>query len=91
MKRSSPMTEKRRISRKAVLERIKRIKEAIEKGTEYLENGKHSDWRRFRPLFNSKMRNGKELPPHRDWVKNFLLPRWKKALCRAEKLLDRLS
>jgi hypothetical protein len=91
MKRSAPRAEKRKDSRKAVVERIKRIEDAIIKGTEYLESGKHSDWKGFRPLFYSKTSDGKELPPHRDWVKNFFLPRMKKALSRSEKLLDKLS
>jgi hypothetical protein len=91
MRRSSPRTEKRKKAKDAVVERIKRIEDAITKGTEYLESGKHADWKGFRPLFYTKIRNGKELPPHRDWVKNFLLPRWEKALIRAEKLLGKLS
>lgn len=32
---------------KAVLDRIKRLEEAITKAQEYLESGKHADWRGF--------------------------------------------
>ncbi len=77
--------------RKAILDRIELLQEAIRKAREYLESGKHADWKRFRPLFDRKVRDGKELPPHKDWVKNVFLPRREKALSRAEKLLERFS
>ena len=77
--------------RKAVLDRIRRLEEAIAKGGEYLESGKHASWWRLQPMFTPKMRDGKRLPPHRDWVKNFFLPRMEKALRRAEKVLERLA
>jgi hypothetical protein len=76
---------------KAILDRIKRIEEAITKGREYLESGAHADWQGFRPLFYPKMRDGKALPPHKDWVQNVFLPRRKKALREAETLLERLT
>lgn len=76
---------------KAVLERVKRIEEAITKGREYLESGTHANWRGFRPLFNAKVRNGKATPPHRDWVKNVFLPRKEKALKYAENVLRTLE
>lgn len=76
---------------KAVIERIKRIEEAITKGREYLESGTHANWRGFRPLFNTKVRNGEAMPPHRDWVKNVFLPRKEKALRYAEKVLRTLE
>ncbi len=44
--------------KKAVLDRIKRLEEAITKGSEYLESGKHAHWNGFRPLFASKRRVG---------------------------------
>jgi hypothetical protein len=75
---------------KAILDRIKTIEEAITKGREYLESGAHADWHGFQPLFVKKMRDGKALPPHRDWVKNVFLPSSEKALKRAEKLLEKL-
>ena len=59
----------------AILERIKAFEEAIIRGREYLESGKHADWSGFRPLFAIKVRSGKPLPPHRDWVKNVFLPK----------------
>jgi hypothetical protein len=77
--------------KKAILDRIKGLEEAIAKGREYLESGAHSDWHGFRPLFDDKMRDGKPLPPHKDWVKNVFLPRHERALGRAERLLERLT
>jgi len=77
--------------KKAVLDRIKRFEEAIAKGQEYLETGKHADWRGFQPLFDARVRNGKRLPPHKDWVKNVFLPRRERALRQAEKALERLE
>ena len=77
--------------RKAVLDRIKRLEEAITKGREYLEYGKHAKWRGFRPLFTAKVRAGKELPPHREWVKNVFLRRRERALKYAKKVLQTLE
>lgn len=77
--------------RKAVVERIESIKQAIARAKEYLESGKHAHWSGFRPLFDSKFRDGKELPPHKDWVKNVFLPREQRALRYAEKVLERLE
>lgn len=76
--------------KKAVLERIKRLEEAIAKGYEYLESGKHADWAKFRPLFAEKVRDGKVLPPHKDWVRNVFLPHQERALRQAERALERL-
>ena len=78
-------------TRKAVLDRIELLEQAIGRAREYLESGKHAHWTGFRPLFVRKLRDGKELPPHKDWVKHVFLPRIEKALSRAEKVLDRLS
>jgi hypothetical protein len=75
---------------KVLLDRIKYLQEAIAKGREYLESGAHADWNGFRPLFERKMRDGKALPPHKDWVKNVFLPRHERALRKAERLLERL-
>jgi hypothetical protein len=77
--------------RKAVLERIEAIKQAIARAREYLESGKHADWSGFRPLFVPKFKDGKDLPPHKDWVKNVFLPREQRALRYAEKVLERLG
>jgi hypothetical protein len=77
------MSEKR----KAVVDRIESLEQAIRKAREYLESGKHADFHEFRPLFDRK----KELPPHKDWVKNVFLPRREKSLARAEKILERLA
>lgn len=77
--------------KKAVLDRIRHLEDAITKGQEYLENGSHADWHGFRPLFDDKVRDGKLLPPHKDWVKNVVLPRRKRALRMAQVALARLS
>ena len=60
---------------KAILERIEHLEDAIAKGREFLESGKHADWHGFRPWFVHKVRDGKVLPPHKDWIKNVFLPR----------------
>lgn len=89
-----PLARNRQVAvaakRKAVLDRIRALEEAIAKASEYLQSGKHEHWPGFRPLFVGKKRDGKELPPHRDWVRNVFLPRQEKALARAEKLLESL-
>jgi hypothetical protein len=77
--------------RKAVVDRIESLEQAIRRAREYLESGKHADWGGFRPLFDRKLKDGNELPPHKDWVKNVFLPRVEKALARTEKRLERLS
>lgn len=78
-------------NRKDILDRIEKLEEAISKAREYLEAASHAEWCGFRPLFAPKVRDGKELPPHKDWVKNVFLPRTEKALDRAERLLERFS
>ncbi len=77
--------------RKAVLDRIERIERAIVKAKEYLDSGKHADWRGFRPLFDRKFKDGKEVAPHKDWVRNVFLPHVERALNRAETILERLG
>ena len=79
------------VKRKAVLDRIESIEQAIGRAREYLDSGKHAHWSKFRPLFDLKFRDDKELPPHKDWVKNVFLPRKQKALRYAEKILERLG
>jgi hypothetical protein len=76
---------------KAVLDRIELLEQAIGRAREYLESGKHAQWSGFRPLFISKVKDGKELPPHKDWVKNVFIPRKEKELSRAEKIIERLG
>jgi hypothetical protein len=78
-------------TKQAVRHRIKRMEEDIAKGHEYLDSGKHAQWSGFRPWFDTKLRDGKVLPPHRDWVKNVFLPRCERALRRAEKVLEQLE
>jgi hypothetical protein len=81
------MNEKRR----AVLERIDSLEQAVAKARDYLESGKHANWSGFRPLFVRKFKDGEELPPHKDWVKNVFLPRTEKALRRAVKLVEQFE
>ena len=71
---------------KAILDRVKHFEDAIAKGREFLESGKHADWHGFRALFVDK-----GLPPHKDWIKNVFLPRHEKYLSRQHKLLERLT
>jgi hypothetical protein len=75
---------------KAILDRIKHLDDAIAKGREYLESGSHAHWHGFRPLFDVKVKGGKVLPPHKDWVKNVFLPRQERALRNAQKTLEKL-
>lgn len=77
--------------RKAVLERIKYRTQAIVRAKEYLEFGRHANWVGFRPLFAAKLKDGEELPPHRDWVKNVFLPNAERSLKLDEKALERLD
>ena len=77
--------------KKTVVDRIEHLEEAIAKACEYLETGKHAHWHGFRPLFDAKARDGKELPPHKDWVKNVFLPRREQGLKKAQKVLARLD
>ena len=77
--------------RKAILERIASIEEAIVRAREYLESGKHEAWSGFRPLFVTKRANGKELPPHRDWIRTVFIPRKERALIVAERALEMLE
>jgi hypothetical protein len=77
--------------KKAILDRINRLEEAITKGREYLESGHHANWRGFRPLFAHKVKDGKVLPPHKDWVKNVFLPRRERALRHSLKVLEKLD
>lgn len=76
--------------KKAILDRIKHLEDAITKGREYLESRKHAHWHGFRPLFVDKVRDGKILPPHKDWIRNVFLPRSERALKKAQETLDKL-
>lgn len=78
-------------TRKDVAERIESLELAIRKANEYLQYGKHADWRGFQPLFVQKYQDGKLLPPHKDWVQNVFLPRIEKELDHAERVLERLD
>ena len=77
--------------KRAILDRIDSVERAIGKAREYLESGKHANWSGFRPLFIHKLKDGKELPPHKDWVKNVFIPCKEQALRRAEKIIERFD
>ena len=77
--------------RRVVLDRIESLEQDISRAREYLESGKHAHWSGFRPLFVHKLKDGKELPPHRDWIENVFLAGKEKALRRAEKTLERIE
>ena len=76
---------------KAILERITHLEDAIDKGREYIETGAHADWHGFRPLFVDKVRDGKVLPPHKDWVKNAWLPYQERKLRKLHTKLETLT
>ncbi|MFA6240621.1 MAG: hypothetical protein WC655_06825 [Candidatus Hydrogenedentales bacterium] len=87
-----PVREKHMNSKKkAILDRINHLEDAIAKGREYLESGKHAHWHGFRPLFFDKVSGGKKSPPHKDWIRNVFLPRSEKELRTAQDELDKLT
>ena len=77
--------------KKAVLDRIKHLEDAITKGREYLETDKHADWHGFRPLFVHKVREGKKMSPHKDWIRNVFIPNNEKELYKAQEILEKLT
>jgi hypothetical protein len=77
--------------KKAVLDRIKHLEDAITKGREYLEGGQHAKWHGFQPLFVDKVRDGNILPPHKDWIRNVFLPKTENALRKAQETLEQLT
>jgi hypothetical protein len=77
--------------KKVILDRIKSIEAELVRARAYLESGAYADWHGFRPLFVPKLKDGKELPPHKDWVKNVFLPRLERALSQSERALERIS
>ncbi len=79
------MTSKEKI----ILDRIKHLEDAITKAHEYLEKGKHAHWQGFRPLFSAKVKDGKILPPHKDWVRKVFLPNQEKDLRSNQKILEK--
>ena len=76
---------------KAIFDRIEHLEDVIIKAREYLETGKHADWNGFRPLFVAKVRGGKVLPPHKDWVKKVFHPSQEKALMKNQRVLEKLA
>lgn len=77
--------------RKAILDRIEHLEDAIAKGREYLETGEHAHWHGFRPLFAPKVQDGKTQSPHKDWVRNVFLPRRERALKSVYRKLEVVS
>jgi len=76
---------------KAIIDRIKHLENDITIANEYLASGEHASWHGFSPFFTEKSKNGKLLPPHKDWVKNVFLPDREKALKVAEDKLEILN
>lgn len=76
---------------KAVLERMESHKDALVRAKEYLETGAHSNWPGFRALFAPKIRDGREMPPHKDWVTNVFIPGHEQAIRKVERILERLE
>lgn len=85
------IVSERTAEKKAIRDRIGSIEDALIRARAYLETGAHADWHGFRALFVQKLRDGKELPPHKDWVRNVFLPRMEKALRQSERALERIS
>lgn len=77
--------------KKAIRDRIQSIENALVRARAYLKTGAHADWHGFRALFSPKLRDGQELPPHKDWVKNVFLPRMERELNRSELVLERMG
>jgi len=77
--------------RKAILDRIHHLEEALTKGREYLECGKHAHWHGFRPVFVDKCLDGELVAPHQDWVRKSFLPMTERALKRAWDQLEKVT
>ncbi|MCB1841216.1 MAG: hypothetical protein KDI61_13290 [Alphaproteobacteria bacterium] len=77
--------------KKAILERIKSLEDALAKAQEYLETGAHAEWHGFRAYFKPKIKDGQEVPPHREWVKNVFIRNCEKAIQEAERKLDKFD
>lgn len=77
--------------KKAILERIKRLEDALTKAQEFLETGAHAEWHGFQAWFVPKMKDGRVMPPHRKWVKNVFIRDCEKALHKAERTLDKFE
>jgi len=77
--------------KKVIRERIAAAEDALARAKQYLETGANQHWHGFRALFVPKQRNGIELPPHPDWVRNVFVPRVEKVLVEAERALEQLS
>ena len=76
---------------KKLEERITRIEDVLMNAHKYLESGANADWHRFRPLFKKKIAaDGRDAPPHKDWVKNVFIVRYELALHSAKKALTTL-
>ncbi len=79
------------LNKKEIEKRISILEEEITKAQEYLEVDAHAHWHKFRPLFSKKLQNGKEVKPHKDWVRNVFLPGREKMLNKAERTLDKFE
>ena len=79
------------LKKNEIINRITDLEEQVTKAREYLKTGAHAHWSGFRPLFKEKVKDGKILPPHKDWVRNVFIPNREKALIKAEKILERVE
>lgn len=79
------------LKRKDVLDRIQWLEEAIDKARACLETGANATWAGFGPWLEPKVRDGKRMPPHRDWVRHVFLRRCEKSLARAKRILEKLD
>jgi hypothetical protein len=75
---------------KSILDRIKHLEDSILKAEEYLRDGSNSNYHGFQPLFRDKVKNGKVMPPHRDWVRNVFLPNCRRKVRKSLENLKRI-
>jgi hypothetical protein len=73
--------------RRAILDRMKKLSEALTKANEYLASGAHGHWTGFRPLIGGSCGR----LPHRVWIANVFIPRRVRALRRCEIALEKVK
>jgi hypothetical protein len=73
--------------RGAILRRMQRHQEALQKAEEYLATGRHCHWQEFRAMFNVRPVR----LPHRDWIANVFMRRQQDALQQCEVALEILN
>jgi ribosomal protein L34E len=73
--------------RGAILDRMQRHQEALQKAHEYLARGGHGHWHGFRPLFDARHNR----LPRPEWIVNVFLRRRRGALKQCENALETLN